>query len=222
MTEDKSDRALPRGPHSLTREQVESSQRQRLVAAMMHVVGEHGYVKTSVAEIIKHAGVSRATFYMLFRDKEQCFIEGLESAIDEIGAAMALAIMEADDIKEDADVMHKVDALAGIYLHVLSTYSAVAKTFLVEIYAVGPRAVEHRRQFLDRFTDLVIDMVLDGRELSGEQRFAVEALMHAMSSMATLAIGCGKSGELLTLREPFVALVGEILASELFDDVYSS
>lgn len=221
MTQDKSDRALPRGPHGLTREQVESSQRRRLVAAMMHVVGERGYVKTSVAEIIKHAGVSRATFYMLFRDKEQCFIEGLEAAIDEIGAAMALAMMEADDVKEDAEVMHKVDALAGIYLHVLNSYSAVAKTFLVEIYAVGPRAVEHRRQFLDRFTDLVIDTVLDGRELSSEQRFAVEALMHAMSSMATLAIGCGKTDELLSLREPFVALVGEILASELFDDVYS-
>lgn len=222
MTQDKSERALPRGPHGLTREEVESSQRRRLVDAMMHVVGERGYVKTSVAEIIKHAGVSRATFYMLFRDKEQCFIEGLEAAIDEVGGAMALALMETEDIEEDADVMHKVDALARVYLHVLSSYSAVAKTFLVEIYAVGPRAVEHRREFMDRFTDLVVDTVLDGRDLSDEQRFAVEALMHAMSSMATLTIGCDKAEELVKLREPFVALVGEILASELFEDVYRS
>src|SRR5690625_5417316 len=87
MSEEMHEDTLPRGPHGLTRDEVEKSQRRRLVSAMMHVVGERGYVRTSVAEIIKRAGVSRATSYMLSKDKEQCLIEGLESAIDEIGAA---------------------------------------------------------------------------------------------------------------------------------------
>src|SRR5699024_2712064 len=152
---------------------------------------------------------SRATFYMLFKDKEQCFIEGLETAIDEIGAAMAMTLMEAEDIDEDDDVMEKVDTLTRIYLHVLSTYPAVAKTFLVEIYAVGPRAVEHRMRFMNRFAELVISTILDGRPVSKEQRFAIDAIMHAMSSMVTLAIGSGKIDELMAVREPFVNFVGE-------------
>lgn len=220
MAQDKSERVLPRGPHSLSREEVENSQRRRLIASMMHVVGERGYTKTSVAEIIKRAGVSRATFYMLFKDKEQCFIQGLESAIDEIGAAMALTLMEADDIEEDGDVMYKVDTFTRIYLQVLSSQPAVAKTFLVEIYAVGPRAVEQRLKFMERFIDLVVTMILDGRKLSDEQRFALEAILHSMSSMVTLAIGSGNGERLMDIREPFVNFVGELLASELFEDVF--
>jgi len=222
MSEEMHEDTLPRGPHGLTRDEVEKSQRRRLVSAMMHVVGERGYVRTSVAEIIKRAGVSRATFYMLFKDKEQCFIEGLESAIDEIGAAMAMTLMEAEDVDEDSDVMQKVDTLTQIYLHVLHANLATAKTFLVEIYAVGPRAVEHRLRFMARFVDLVIESILDGRPLSKEQRFAIEALMHSMSSMVTLAIGSGNEDALLNVREPFVTLVGELLASELFEDVYGA
>src|SRR5690625_274855 len=222
MSEEMHEDTLPRGPHGLTRDEVEKSQRRRLVSAMMHVVGERGYVRTSVAEIIKRAGVSRATFYMLFKDKEQCFIEGLESAIDEIGAAMAMTLMEAEDVDEDSDVMQKVDTLTQIYLHVLHANLATAKTFLVEIYAVGPRAVEHRLRFMARFVDLVIESILDGRPLSTVHRFAIEALMHSMSSMVTLAIGSGNEDALLNVREPFVTLVGELLASELFEDVYGA
>lgn len=222
MGEDSNERILPRGPHGLTRDEVEQSQRRRLIAAMMEVVGDRGYVRTSVAEIIKKAGVSRATFYMLFKDKEQCFIEGLESAIDEIGAAMAMTLMEAETIDEESDVMQKVDTITRIYLHVLSSYPATAKTFLVEIYAVGPRAVEHRLRFMARFVDLVTESILDGRPLSKEQRFALEALMHSMSSMVTLAIGSGNVEALDNVREPFVTLVGELLASELFDNVFGA
>lgn len=221
MSEEKDEFSLPRGPHGLTRDEVETSQRRRLIAAMMEVVGEHGFVKTSVSEIIKRAGVSRATFYMLFKDKEQCFIEGLEAAIEEIGAAMAITLMESEDPDEAGDVMAKVDTLTRAYLHVLSTHPTVAKTYLVEIYAVGPRAIEHRLRFMGRFTELVVSTILDDRPLSKEQRFAIDAMMHAMSSMVTLAMGSGDLDVLTSVREPFVNFVGEILASELFDDVYA-
>ena len=50
---------LPRGRHGLTREEVGTAQRGRLMLAMAEAVADHGYVGTSVAEVIKRAGVSR-------------------------------------------------------------------------------------------------------------------------------------------------------------------
>src|SRR3954471_20925436 len=74
---------LPKGPHGLTREQVQASQRQRLLDAVFDVVGEHGYAAATVADITTAAGVSRTTFYEQFRNKLDAFL----SAYDEFGRA---------------------------------------------------------------------------------------------------------------------------------------
>src|SRR3954454_19040502 len=84
---------LPRGRHSLTREQVESSQRERLLLAMCEAVAERGYVATSVADVIARARVSRETFYRHFADKQTCFEaahdRGVEILLGEMGEALS-------------------------------------------------------------------------------------------------------------------------------------
>ena len=60
---------LPRGRHSLSREEVARSQRDRLVRAMADVMAEKGYARTSVADIVRGAGVSRESFYERFGSK---------------------------------------------------------------------------------------------------------------------------------------------------------
>ena len=59
---------LPRGRHSLSREQVFSSQRGRMMRAVAVVVAEKGYGATVVENIVSVAGVSRKTFYEHFTD----------------------------------------------------------------------------------------------------------------------------------------------------------
>lgn len=82
------DEALPRGPHALSREQVQAAQQQRLLKAMAYCVGEKGYLQTSVADVLGRAGVSRATFYALFKDKESCFIVAYQAAAEQVVGAM--------------------------------------------------------------------------------------------------------------------------------------
>ena len=50
---------LPRGRHGLSAEVVTRSQRERLLAAVVQVSAEQTYTGTSVAEILKAAGVGR-------------------------------------------------------------------------------------------------------------------------------------------------------------------
>lgn len=65
---------LPRGRHGLSAEAVRSSQRERLLRAMLDLVARQGYARTTVPEVVTAARVSRNAFYEFFADKEECFL----------------------------------------------------------------------------------------------------------------------------------------------------
>src|SRR5688572_25002049 len=127
---------LPRGRHGLTREEVITSQRGRMLAAMADAVAERGYANTSVAEVTRRAGVSRETFYEQFADKEACFLAAYDGALQLLREHVGHAAGEASAggaSREDA-----LRAALDAYLHTLATEPAVARTFLIEVYAAGP------------------------------------------------------------------------------------
>lgn len=51
------------------------SQRERLIEAMVSLSGREGYQSLSIAQISARAGVSSATFYEQFADREECLLE---------------------------------------------------------------------------------------------------------------------------------------------------
>jgi AcrR family transcriptional regulator len=74
---------IPRGQHGLSPELVNADQRARLHAATVQVVGESGYVEATVEDVISRAGVSRRTFYELYENKQECFIEACDEVLRE-------------------------------------------------------------------------------------------------------------------------------------------
>ncbi|MBD0322124.1 MAG: helix-turn-helix transcriptional regulator, partial [Aldersonia sp.] len=73
---------LPRGRHGLSRDEVVRSQRDRILLAMAEAMAEKGYVATSVADVLRRAGVSRETFYQQFSSKEDCFRAAYGRAVE--------------------------------------------------------------------------------------------------------------------------------------------
>lgn len=71
-------RVLPRGSNSLPPAVVMLSQRGRLIEATAYHLDQKGYAATSVQDIIDRAGVSKTTFYKLFKDKEDCYLQCFE------------------------------------------------------------------------------------------------------------------------------------------------
>lgn len=213
-------RPLPRGPHALTREEVAQSQRQRLFMAMIETVAERGYAQTSVADVLARSGVSRATFYELFTGKDDCFRAAYQKAAEQIAAALGSALYallndEAEAAPQGA--LARLDRILGLYLEMLASQPAFARTFLVEVYAAGPAAIAQRQASLEAFIDLVA-MVLDDRPgLLGsapEQRFAVKMLVHGVSSMVTAMIGTGQTEQLPALKAPLLRLAESLLTLE--------
>lgn len=206
---------LPRGPHGLSREEVERSQRERLLVGAAEAVAEKGYAATSVGDILERAGVSRTTFYQLFDDKLDCFLAAYRMASQLVAAVMAaeLAGMEADATSTPGA---KLDRLLGAYLRTLADNPGLARVFLVEVYAAGAPAIEQRRDALDQFVDLVAATHGDADGLLGtapHQRLAAEVLVGAVSSMVTTMVGVGEAHRLPELREPLMDLAAQLVAA---------
>src|SRR3954449_11124855 len=120
---------LPRGRHRLSREQVAASQRRRMLAAMTAAVAEEGYVRTTVADVIAGAGVSRETFYQHFSDKEECFLAAFDAASERLLAQVAQRPPGAPP----ADPIARLDRLLAVYLSALAADPALSRVFLVEV-----------------------------------------------------------------------------------------
>jgi len=69
------------GIHGLSREQVVESQRERLLAALVELVAEHGFGAARVNDVARRASVSSRTFYAIFDSKEACFLAALEAIL---------------------------------------------------------------------------------------------------------------------------------------------
>jgi AcrR family transcriptional regulator len=190
---------LPRGRHGLSREEVVESQRTRMLQAMADAVAEQGYAKTSVADVLERAGVSRETFYEQFGSKQDCFLDAFDAAGEILlgrvaGAASASA----------GTPVERFDALLGAYLDTLASEPAYARIFLVEAHAAGPEALRRRVAIQERFIDALVGLF---GAVEPHERLACELLVNAGASMATTRLALGDDASLPELRAPVVDLI---------------
>jgi AcrR family transcriptional regulator len=199
MSELEPPQQLPRGRHRLSREQVENSQRSRMLLALAVAMSEKGYVATSVADIIKRAGVGRETFYQHFTSKLDCFM----SAFD-VAGEMLMARLEQASQDAEGTPLERFDHALSEYLDVLAEQPAFARVFLVEVYAAGADALERRALLQDRIVDKIVQLLGARTE---EDRFAFQVLVAAVSNMVTGPIAAQDTKALRALRKKIVRLV---------------
>jgi AcrR family transcriptional regulator len=142
-------RRLPRGTHGLDRDVVEASQRTRLLEAVGRAVAERGYAAATIDDVVRRAGVSKKTFYEHFADKEDCFLAAYEAASEEL----LERVQEAH--AGDGDWLERTRAGIVAYLRWLAADPALARVYLVEVAAAGPRALERREALRDRYAELI-------------------------------------------------------------------
>jgi AcrR family transcriptional regulator len=149
---------LPRGRHGLPRELVARSQRERLLAAIVRVTAEKGYQASSVADILKEAGVGRETFYKHFKDKEDCFV----AANDALVGNLEVHVSEA--YERPGSWPERVRSGLAETLNWFAANPEVARVMMIEMGTVGPIASARFRETFSRFTALLDD----GREFIEE------------------------------------------------------
>jgi AcrR family transcriptional regulator len=182
------------------------SQRERLMRAMAETMATRGYVNTTVADVLRGAGVSRETFYEQFSSKEDCFLATYDAATAILLAAMPRPARATGG----AGRLEGFERGISAYLDALAAEPEFARLFLVEVYAAGPAAIERRVAAQERFVEVLSGTLDPG----GRDRFAVEALVAAIAQMVTSKLAVGDVGGLRALRDPLVDLVRRALEAD--------
>ncbi len=130
------DERLPAGRADLPEPLVAHSQRERILMAMAESCSEKGYGATTITDIVREAGVSRATFYELFRDKGDCFHAAMElSLADAMGRIVEV-------YSPDKPWAAMVRDATETFLDLLASRPAFARMAMVEAPSTGERGTE--------------------------------------------------------------------------------
>jgi AcrR family transcriptional regulator len=167
--------------------------------ALASAMAEKGYVGTSVADVLKRAGVGRETFYQQFSSKLDCFM----SAFD-VAGEMLLGQLEQATKDAEGTPLERFDHALSAYLDILAEQPAFARVFLVEVYAAGPEAIARRATLQDRIVDRMADLL---GASTRDDRFACQVLVAAVSFMVTGPVVAQDAKALRGLRTKIVALV---------------
>ncbi len=143
---------VPRGRHAPPLEVRLTQQRRRLFEAAAAEFASHGYADTTAESISRSAGMSKATFYEHFANKEDCILALFDEAATEVMRAMA----EAAPGEGAKSYREHLQAGARAFLETLAAWPEPAQTLLVEIIGAGPRAMQRRDKILDAFADSLL------------------------------------------------------------------
>ena len=120
---------------------------RRVLEGMAEAITEKGYAATTIADIARHARISKRTFYEHFEDKQTAFLALYSTASDDMLGVIGEAL------GGDAPWRERLGAAVRAYFAELAAHPTLTRTFLVEIQAAGPRALALRRDVLRRFAD---------------------------------------------------------------------
>jgi AcrR family transcriptional regulator len=140
---------VPRGRHAPPLEVRQDRQRRRLTEAAAAVFARMGYADATAEAIAREAGMSKATFYEHFDNKEDCICALFDTATETLFAAMGEAAGDGGDTTVTPSVRYRQSVVA--FLEVLAANPNYAQTLLVEIIGAGPRAIERRDRVLSAF-----------------------------------------------------------------------
>ena len=142
--------AVPRGRHAPPLEVRLSLQRDRLFEAAAFVFATTGYADASAESISRAAGMSKATFYEHFANKEECILK----LFDQAYAVLLERIVEATTAAGEDPVARMREGMRA-FLVVLGEYPHQAQTLLVEIIGAGPAAMRRRDEIITSFAQVL-------------------------------------------------------------------
>jgi AcrR family transcriptional regulator len=197
---------VARARQESSREQDVTSIRVQLQGGLAQAIAEKGYAATSVADIAERAGVTEQDFHQQYPDIESCFL-----AAYDLGNEVLMATIQDALCPADLPPLTRMDRLLKSYLELLAAEPAFARTFLIEVYAAGPRAMQRRKEVYDRFATLFAE-VLAPANVPGStiDPFVCEALVGAIGSLVTARVGAGEFKRLPDLREPLMDFIRRV------------
>jgi AcrR family transcriptional regulator len=204
---------VPRGRHAPPLEVRQTRQRGRLFAAAAAVFARVGYADATAEAIAREAGMSKATFYEHFGNKEDCIVALFDAATELVLEAMREAA--ARDVAGDPQA--RVRTTLGAFLGTLAHFPNESQTLLVEIVGAGPRAMERRDRALEAVAQYVEELNQQDAARGVTPRLGPHdafAIVGAVVELASRQIRTGVPGQIGELEPVVERLILGLMAAD--------
>ena len=182
--------------------------RSRLLEATAASVAAKGYADTTIADIVRAAGVSRRTFYEHFATKAECFIALYEAASHNTLAVLRQAIDPSHQWQT------QLDRALVAYLGSMAQNPALLRSLFIEILGLGRDGLAARRRVNQEICGFMLQVVNGGRAGRGRKAAFTEemavAVVGGINEMVLKAIEQGRAGHLEELARPASQLVRSV------------
>ena len=199
--------STPRGRHAPPLEVRKDRQRGRLFAAAAAVFARVGYADATAEAIAREAGMSKATFYEHFDNKEDCIIALFDAAI----AVLVASMRAAGDAHEDKSAAERIHATIRAMLQTLADFPDESQTLLVEIVGAGPRAMSRRDAALDQVARYIDEVNIADVERGAAPRLRSPhdafAVVGAVVELASRQLRTGQPADIRELEPVIERLV---------------
>jgi AcrR family transcriptional regulator len=139
---------LPSGRHGLPASFVAKNQRDRIHLGMARAAREVGYPALTVEDVISRAGVSRRTFYDLYKTREAAYLEAYDEITGRLLGSVNTAFAQAGSGGDR--LLHAL----GAFLQFVAQEPDFAHMCIVDVLAAGPSAIERRDVAMSAFAGL--------------------------------------------------------------------
>jgi AcrR family transcriptional regulator len=187
---------LPRGRHSLSREEILASQRERMLIAATEVLAAGGVKAATARSICARAGASLQAFYDCFGTKEDCVFEAYGRFI-----GVVLERIVATD-GEGRTWEEYVTAVVDSYFDALQQDLVVARAFQVEMDSLGEVARQRRREALTALAGLIMTKHIEWDPAAAENLplTAYVAAVYGVRQLASDGLDTGEAEDFARLK----------------------
>lgn len=148
--------AKPAGRHRLAPEVRAEHQRERVLDAATRVFAKRGFQGTTIDHVVAAAKVGVGSFYALFDDKSDCFVQAYERVVEDARERISAAV------PADAEWPEQACAALRAMLEQIEAEPLRARVALVEVQTAGSEALARYEETIDS----AIPLLARGREVS--------------------------------------------------------
>lgn len=120
---------------------------------MAQAVAAKGYADTTIADVVREAGVSRRTFYEHFNTRADCLI-----ALYAVASRNALEVLKGG-IDPSRDWQTQVEQALAAYLQALARNPVLLRTMFIDILGLGAPGLAARRRVNQSIADFMLEVV---------------------------------------------------------------
>jgi AcrR family transcriptional regulator len=182
-----------------------SAYRSRLLEGMAQSVALKGYADTTVADIVREAGVSKRTFYECFAGKAECLVALYEAASHNALKMLAEAIDPAHQWQT------QIESALSAYLACMAQNPVLMRTLFIEILGLGAPGLAARRRVNQEIAGFMLKVINADRQGRGRGEALAPgmamAIVGGINELILEYIEQDKVGRLGELVQPASALV---------------